>query len=339
MLYTTTRNRNASYTAYRALTEDRAPDGGLYIPHKLPAYSNEELSNLKIQSFGEIVASVLNLFFSAKITGWDVDCIIGKEPVRIKTLHRRMYFAQLWNNPAGKYTYICNGLYKRICQDEAVDTPSNWALVAIRIAIVFGIILRDEQFRDAVPDISLIGADFTDVMAVWYARTMGLPIGTIICACNENSTPWDFLHKGELNTGVSVVHTGDDCMDVPVPTGLERLICHTLGHQEACAFALACENGDTYHVPQTALPILNEGFRVCVVGSDRISPVMNSVFRTTQYLLDPYTAAAYGAIQDYRYKVGESRPTLFLCDYAPTHYKKRLSAATGLPEERIAEYY
>ena len=63
MLYVTTRNTADAYTAYRALHEVFAPDGGYYVPFRLTAYSDEEISIIKTQTPGEIIAGILNVIF------------------------------------------------------------------------------------------------------------------------------------------------------------------------------------------------------------------------------------------------------------------------------------
>ena len=53
MLYLTTRDKFDTHTAYRALREDRAPNGGFYLPFRMPVFSAEELAQLKNKSFGQ----------------------------------------------------------------------------------------------------------------------------------------------------------------------------------------------------------------------------------------------------------------------------------------------
>ena len=74
MLYATTRSKADTYTAHRVLTSDRAPDGGLFVPFRMPTV---DIDKTRAGSFGDAVAQVLNLFFSTGITSWDVECCIG----------------------------------------------------------------------------------------------------------------------------------------------------------------------------------------------------------------------------------------------------------------------
>ena len=78
MLYATTRSKVATYTAQRALKEERAPDGGLYVPTSLPCFTHEELTALLREEPAEIVARILNGFFKTKLGRLDVEFALGK---------------------------------------------------------------------------------------------------------------------------------------------------------------------------------------------------------------------------------------------------------------------
>ena len=60
MLYVTTRNKEEVYTAHKTLTENRAADGGFFVPFRMPVFSKEEIASLEKKSFGHCVAEVLN---------------------------------------------------------------------------------------------------------------------------------------------------------------------------------------------------------------------------------------------------------------------------------------
>ena len=94
MLYVSTRNKMDSYTAYRTLHEEYAPDGGQFVPFRIPSFTNEEREALQEKSFSQIVADILNLFFAARLTGWDVECCIGRNPVRLERMNHRLIVAE-----------------------------------------------------------------------------------------------------------------------------------------------------------------------------------------------------------------------------------------------------
>lgn len=332
MLYATTRSKTDTYTAHRVLHEDRSPDGGFYIPFRMPVVSKQQLEQMKTCSFGENVAEILNLFFSAGLTGWDIDCAIGKSAAKMICMSHRVMLIQLWNNPEGDYAYICSQIYNKLNGEQKVCCPTDWAKIAIRIAVLFGIygIVPADEF-----DISVNSGDFSVPMAVWYARKMGLPIGTIVCACNENSAPWDFLHRGDMNTGLTKVETALTELDIPNPSGLERLVFATLGYDETCKYVETSNRKGVYGLQPYMLQNLNEGMFVSVVGKDRAESVISSVYRSNQCVLDPYTAVSYGSLQDYRAKTGEGNPTVLLWEKSPCNSLPLVTRATGLSLEEI----
>lgn len=334
MLYVSTRNRADAYTAYRALHENLAPDGGRFVPFQLTAFSNEEIEGLKEKSFGETVAYILNLFFSARLNSWDVDFCIGRNPLKLVSLGRRTIVGEIWRNPDSAYAYIEKSLYHKM--SGAMAKPTDWARIAIRIAVLFGLYGELASLGIDSFDIALAARDFSMPMAAWYAGQMGLPVGTIICSCNENGAPWDLIHKGEFNTGATVIKTDFPELDVAHPAGLERLIFAVLGESGVANYLdISAKNG-IYHLEDTdAQSVLNQKLYTCVVGAQRIDSVIRSVYRTNAYAMAPYTAFAYGALQDYRAGTGENRTTLLLAENSPILFAQRIANAVGVPEKEL----
>ena len=57
MLYVTTRNKYDTYTAFKANLSDRGPDGGLYLPFRMPELTKEEIKEFSEQSFAQRIAT------------------------------------------------------------------------------------------------------------------------------------------------------------------------------------------------------------------------------------------------------------------------------------------
>lgn len=334
MLYVSTRNRTEVFTAHRALHEDLAPDGGRFVPFRFATCGADELAQFKEKSFGDTVAHILNLFFAVRLNGWDVDTCIGRSPVKLVALGRRTVVGEIWHNPDSTYAYIENSLYNKMT--GKASTPTDWVRIAIRIAVLFGLFGELAKTGVTTFDIAVTAGDFSLPMAAWYARKMGLPIGMIICSCNENGAVWDLIHRGEYNTGALQVKTGLPRLDVACSVGLERLIFGTLGEQEVLKYLRASEKGSIYHVDDAdALVKLNDKLYASVVGERRIDTVISSVYRTNDYIIDPYTALSYGGLQDYRAKTGENRTTLLLEENGVSAHVQWVANAIGMPEKNL----
>ena len=63
MLYISSRSKNDSFTAHRVLHNEMAPDGGVFVPFRLPTLDAEQIARLREQSFCKTVSDILNIFF------------------------------------------------------------------------------------------------------------------------------------------------------------------------------------------------------------------------------------------------------------------------------------
>ena len=340
MLYVTTTDKNDAYTAARTFLEDRGPDGGLFVPRQLPRFTEEDFAKLVKESFGERAAKILNMFFSTKLTGWDVDSAIGRCPVKAATMNHRIFLLELWRNLDGSYEQLEKILAAKIRNDEKTNARvSSWLRIAIRIAMVFAScaeLVRSKalSWEDSV-DISLVSGDLSGVMALWYAREMGLPIANIICSCNENCALWDLLHHGEVKTDIQPTPTTTPLADVGLSAELERLVYGTLGWQHTKDFLQVCKNRGLYVPPAEEFDRLRSGLFSAVVSRARVDVLISSVYRTNSYVIGPYTALAYGGLTDYRAKTGESRVALILADRSPVQDAAVVAQAMGITKQQL----
>lgn len=319
MLYVTTREKNDPKTTPRALSADRDTDGGLYIPFQMTRLSQNDLQTMLEKSFSDCVAEILNLYFSCRLTGLDVEFAIGRNPLKLVPMNHRIVIAEVWHNLDNSYDRLECELASRICQCHGVETKlTSWLRIGIRIAVLFGIFAQLHRLGMASNvDVAVPTGDFSVAMAVWYGRSMGLPIANIICSCNENSGIWELLHLGELHTDGDPIATTTPLADAVVPTELERLIAATMGGEEAKRYAEICNAGRIYRPHADMVATLKEGMFSAVVSRSRLDALIPSVYRTNSYILGSYTALAYGGLMDYRAKTGETRPALMIAERSP----------------------
>lgn len=340
MLYATTRNERETYTAQRALRENRAPDGGLFVPYRLPRLAAEDIAGLGERSFNGAVATVLNLLFGVRLTGYDVGFSIGRNTVRLKGLGHRATVAECWHNLESEFPRIVRNLTGLLSNGQAV--PGDWANVGIRIAVLFGIFSELTRSGIAGPDkkvdIALVSGDFSGPMSAWYARKMGLPIGNIICCCNDNGNLWDFISHGQLRTDGIAVVTDTPEADVVVPTGLERLIYAAGGTGEVAEYLDAVRRGGSYFAEGSVHQALRQGLHATVTSRRRVLETIPRVYGTHAYIPSPYTALAYAGLQDYRVRTGESRWALILGEKSPEKDLDTVADALGITPEELKNH-
>ena len=329
MLYLSTQSDRNVFTAHKTLCSDYASDGGYYVPFRFPVYSASELASMRELSFNEIVANIINLFFSARLTVWDVDFCIGRNVCRIFTMNHRIAVAELWHNPGSAYSYVVEKIYNKICKsDECLKYPTNWARIAIGIAVQFAVyieMLRAGVLEDGqVYDVSVEIEDFTNLIASFYAKKMGLPIDTFICIQKGSGSVWDLIQRGIYSISEN---------DVTVAAGVERLIYCTLGMEQAIHFSRLAQSGRTYTIDEDSIPQFNSSLFCSVAGAGRADTIINSIYRSNSYIIDPSAAICYGGVQDFRAKIGDSRLTLILSQDAPVNTGSQIKVSTGLTDD------
>ena len=330
MLYITTKSGSDAFTTYKALHNSVACDGGRFLPFRLPSYSTEEIQALRGKSFGQAVSDILNTFFSCRLTGWDVDFCIGRNNLRLSDAGNKIVVAELWHNLGASYNYTVKRLYEEITKESG--EPTDWFYIAAEIAFLFGIyaeLLKSDQHGYIHNiDISLPAGDFRSPVAAWYARKMGLPIGTIICTGDDNGTVWDLIHRATFNTASA---------SAELKESIARLIQGTFGFEESNRFYEKCEKKQSYSIDEENLPLFNEGFFCAVAGENRADSIINSVFRNNSYIIDPQTALCYGGLQDYRARNGCNTLTVLTSRESPLSHANQITEATGISKMKLEE--
>ena len=83
-------------------------------------------------------------------------------------------------------------------------------------------------FGDKV-DFCVPTGNFGDILAGYYAKQMGLPVGKLVCASNQNNVLTDFLSTGTYTAKREFYKTTSPSMDILVSSNLERLLYHVTG--------------------------------------------------------------------------------------------------------------
>lgn len=340
MLYLTTGRDRDAYTPYRALADDRGPDGGLYRPMTLPKLDKKQVKELGEKTFSQNVADVVNYFFATELDSWAIEFAIGRYPVKTLSVSGRATIAETWHNPTWRFERLARGVEKAIKQsDEISPVPSDWLMIASRIAVLFGLfgeLLHEGTVSyDEPMDVVVPCGNFAPVMACWYAKQWGLPIATILVCCNENAAAWNLLHKGELRTDMTLVNTDTPSCDYVVPEDLERLIHANLGIREKERFLDCCTNKENYYLEKEQYEKLREGISVTVVSGRRMESTIKTLFLTDGYICDPYTALCYSGLIDYRSRTGERRNALILSEESPAFSLGTVSRSLGVSPAEV----
>lgn len=143
-------------------------------------------------------------------------------------------------------------------------------------------------------DVVVPTGNFGDILAGYYARRMGVPLGRLICASNENRVLTDFFETGRYDRNRPFYTTDSPSMDILISSNLERLLFHlTDGDDKAVAGwmeELAAKGW--YQVPDPVREKASAIFGAGSCGGEKARETIGRLFREEGYLVDPHTAVA-----------------------------------------------
>jgi threonine synthase len=106
----------------------------------------------------------------------------------------------------------------------------NWCRVLAQTTYYYWSYLRvtDENKDITTVNYSVPTGNFGDILAGYYSKRMGLPLGKLIVATNENDILHRFFTKGEYHR-YEIAETISPSMDICVSSNFERYLYHLAG--------------------------------------------------------------------------------------------------------------
>ena len=165
-----------------------------------------------------------------------------------------------------------------------------------------GDIAHGEKINVVVPT-----GNFGNILAAFYAKQMGLPIGKLICASNENKVLYDFLSSGIYDKNREFVVTSSPSMDILISSNLERLIYRLAGNDASknSDFMKALSACGRYEITPEMKAQMS-GFYGNYASEDETAEMIRSVYQKTGYVMDPHTAVAAEVYEKYKSETNDT---------------------------------
>ena len=173
--------------------------------------------------------------------------------------------------------------------------------------------------------------NFGDILAGYFAKEMGLPVGKLVCASNANNVLTDFLRTGRYDRRRPFYKTVSPSMDILVSSNLERLLYLLSGDDKLIADLMKqlSENGE-YEVPAEMLEKLHELFWAGCCDDEAAKAAIGKVWKEEHYLCDTHTAVAWDVAQQYKKENPEHNAVVVLSTASP--YKFPAAVLEGIGE-------
>lgn len=226
--------------------------------------------------------------------------------------------------------------YKKVLKENGVVLSSansiNFGRLAPQIAYYFSAYLDlvnagEINLGDKV-DFVVPTGNFGNILAGYYAKKMGLPVGKLICASNKNNVLTDFFVDGEYDINREFYKTTSPSMDILISSNLERLIFELSGRdgKVVAEKMKALKESGKYTISKEEISILSKEFFAGYCDEDTSATVTEEFFEEYAYVLDPHTSVAVAVLNDY----GIKNNTVVLSTASP--YKFPASVLDALNE-------
>ena len=198
--------------------------------------------------------------------------------------------------------------------------------------LAYASLLRQNRisFGDPVDYVVPTG-NFGDILAGWYAKQLGLPVGRLVCASNANRVLTDFLTTGVYDRRREFFKTSSPSMDILVSSNLERLLFYAAGGDAAAVKnnMLRLQNSGYYKISTRELDFIQRDFSAYSCDEAETLAEIRRCFTETGYLPDTHTAVALHAAQTYRRETERTAPVVVLSTASPFKFPAAVLTALG----------
>ena len=177
--------------------------------------------------------------------------------------------------------------------------------------------------------------NFGNILAAYYAKLMGLPIGKLICASNKNKVLTDFIRTGTYDRNRDFYTTTSPSMDILISSNLERLLYQLCGKDDSVIrqwFGALAEKG-CYSVSDSVREKLQAEFWGGFCDDEGTSSAIHHTFGEYGYLCDTHTAVAVKVYEDYVRETGDRTKCIIASTASP--YKFCASVLPAITDEEI----
>ncbi len=176
--------------------------------------------------------------------------------------------------------------------------------------------------------------NFGNILAAFYAKNMGLPIGKLICASNENKVLYDFFRTGAYDRNREFVLTSSPSMDILISSNLERLIYRIAGNDadKTKAFMESLAGQGKYEVTADMQAALGDFYGDYATEQEAAAEIRR-LYQECGYVIDTHTAVASAVYQKYAQETCDTAKTVIASTASPYKFTRSVMDAIGKADE------
>lgn len=186
-----------------------------------------------------------------------------------------------------------------------------------------GEIQNGEEINITVPT-----GNFGNILAAYFAKQIGIPVKTLICASNDNKVLYDFFRTGTYDKKREFILTTSPSMDILISSNLERLIYLSTGcDAEANKALMAALSADGAYTVTDAMRAWMKDFVGGYATEAENAAEIKRVYDDTGYMIDTHTGVASAVYRKYVTETGDQTPTVIASTASPYKFSHSVMEA------------
>ena len=182
--------------------------------------------------------------------------------------------------------------------------------------------------------------NFGNILAAYYAKMMGVPVGKLICASNSNNVLTDFIRTGVYDRNRRFYTTISPSMDILISSNIERLLFLLSGGDDEYIRSLYKDLSETgrFEVSDEIKAKLSEIFYADYCNDEETKAQISNVFEKYSYTMDTHTAVASKVYESYVQATGDTTKTVIASTASPYKFSASVLGALGCDADGADEF-
>jgi threonine synthase len=204
----------------------------------------------------------------------------------------------------------CQGIIKDLFADldfkgkyhlRAINSINFVRILAQTVYYFYAYLQLSEEDANKKINVTVPSGNFGNIFSGFLAKKMGLPIGKLIIATNENNILERFVRTGEYKPG-DFKATHSPSMDIQVASNFERYLYYLLD-EDAAKVKAVMDNFKLHgeiKINDELLAQVGRDFAALGVSNEQCLEAIDKYNKQSGYLLDPHTACGIVATDTFQ---------------------------------------
>lgn len=201
-------------------------------------------------------------------------------------------------------------------------------------------LLKDKKIQEGESiNVVVPTGNFGNILAAFYAKAMGVPLGRLICASNENKVLTDFINTGIYDRRREFSVTNSPSMDILISSNLERFLYEISGRDEELIDNLMkqLKEEGKYEINEEMkekLKILYGDF----ADEKETLAAVKKIYETSEYVIDTHTAVAYEVYEKYKKNTYDDRAAVIASTASPFKFPRSINEVLNFANSSASDF-